>query len=414
MTVPDAEGYAAAMRWLHSRQRRGIDLGLERIRDLLGALGDPHRSFRTVHVAGTNGKGSVATLLARILSFGGHRTGLYTSPHLIRFTERIQVDGAEISREELVAVLSRVRAAASGLASAGDLTFFEICTATALLHFADQEVSWAVIETGMGGRLDATNVVHGDVAVITNVALDHTDYLGDDVESIAAEKAGIIEPGAPLVTGASGAALEVLKRHTGGEVVVAASGANDGTPMATLGVHQRHNAAVVRATCQVLRDMGVSISDDHIDQVLTTTSLPGRLETFEYDTVTVTIDAAHNAAGAEAVARHLDAGPRHHMILGFNQDKDWETMLDLLLPHALRVWAVPVRSPRSLPPQAVADYAKAHSHVEIGVSSNVAEAMERAKEVGARDLLVTGSGTLAGEARAILTGQPLDEVDGSR
>ncbi len=414
MTLSDTGSYPAAMRWLHSRQSQGIDLGLERIRDLLTALGDPHHTYRTVHVAGTNGKGSVATLVARVLELGGHRTGLYTSPHLVRFTERIQVDALEITHEQLAQVLSRVRDAADALATGEHLTYFEICTAAALVHFADQEVSWAVVETGMGGRLDATNVIHGDIAVITNVSLDHTDYLGDTVESIATEKAGIIEPGAPLVTAATGRALAVLKNHASGEVVVARPQDGESTTLAATGVYQRENAAVVVATAEVLRNLGVSISVDDVNHVLANTTLPGRLESFEYGATRVIIDSAHNVAGAEAVVDHLGVEPRFDMILGFNRDKDWETMLSHLLPHAIRVWAVPVRSPRSLDPHTLADHVRANSDVDVDIASNVAEALQRSGEVGANQVLVTGSGTLAGEARAVLTGQPLDEVDGSR
>ncbi len=407
--------YDAAMSWLHSRQSLGIDLGLDRVRRLLSALGDPQNSFRSVHVAGTNGKGSVATLLARALELSGHRTGLYTSPHLIHFSERFQVDGSEISRGELAGVLTRVRTIVDGLGETGDsLTFFEICTAAAMVHFADQAVSWAVVEAGMGGRLDATNVIHPDLAVITNVSLDHVDFLGEDIETIAAEKAGIIEPGVPLVTAANGTALEVLRGHATGQVVVVEREKGDTASMAAVGAHQRENAAVVRAACSVLRTLGVSVPGDDVERALATTTLPGRLESFEYGSATVTIDSAHNPAGARAVAGHIDDGRRHDMIVGFNRDKDWQTMLRDLLPHARRVWAVPVRSPRSLHPAVAADFIRAGSDVTVDVASSVAEALQKALDDHARDVLVTGSATLAGEARAILTGQPLDEVDGSR
>lgn len=413
MTAADIGDYRAAMDWLHARRGRGIDFGLDRIGDLLHALGDPHLSFRTVHVAGTNGKGSVATMVARVLESAGQRTGLYTSPHLVRFTERIQVDAVEISRVELTRVLDRISDAAAAFPAGDDLTFFEICTAAAFLHFADREVEWAVVETGMGGRLDATNVIHGDIAVITNVSLDHTDYLGDTIEAIAAEKAGIVEPGAPLVTGATGSALDVLTSHVDGEVVVARPDEDDG-PLAAAGDHQRENAAVVRATAVVLRGEGVPISNDTVDEVLATTVLPGRLETFDHRQALVTIDSAHNVAGAEAVARHLDDGSDHDMIVGFNQDKDWDTMLTHLLPIAVRVRVVPIRSPRSADPEAVAALVRARSDVDVAVSPTVATALEDLVSSGSDSVLVVGSGTLAGEARAVLTGQPLDEVDGSR
>ncbi|HUG33086.1 MAG TPA: folylpolyglutamate synthase/dihydrofolate synthase family protein [Acidimicrobiia bacterium] len=415
MTVSTAGSYDAAMSWLHSRQSLGIDLGLDRVRRLLSALGDPQNSFRIVHVTGTNGKGSVATLLARALELSAHRTGLYTSPHLIRFSERFQVDGKEISRGELALVLTRVRTAIDGLGKVGDtLTFFEICTAAAMVHFEEQGVAWAVVEAGMGGRLDATNVIHPELAVITNVSLDHVDFLGEDIETIAAEKAGIIEPGVPLVTAATGTALEVLRGRATGQVVVAEQGKGDTVSMVAAGAHQQENAAVVRAACDVLRTLGVSVPGDEVERALADTRLPGRLESFEYDSATVTIDSAHNPAGVRAVAGHIDDGRRYDMIVGFNRDKDWQTMLKHLLPHAQRVWVVPVRSPRSIHPGVPADFIRAGFDVAVDVVPSFAEALQRALDNHARDVLVIGSVTLAGEARAILTGQPLDEVDGSR
>lgn len=413
MTVSTEGSYDAALRWLRSGQTLGIDMGLERVHRLLEALGDPQTSFRSVHIAGTNGKGSVATLLARALDLSGHRTGLYTSPHLIRFGERIQVDGKQISDEGLAGVLTRVRTAIEGLDEIGDaLTFFEICTAAAMLYFADRRVTWAVVETGMGGRLDATNVLHPDLAVITNVTLDHTEYLGHDIEKIAAEKAGIVKPGVPLVTAATGKALEVLRRRATGRVVIAGRNNGENSPVATVGGHQRENAELVAAACDVLRNLGVAVSDDAVDCALATTTLRGRLESFEHESAVVTIDSAHNAAGAEAVAAHIDDGPPYDLIVGFNEDKDWQTMLAHLLPHARRIWAVPVRSPRSLAPDVLAAFLR--DSIEVDIASSLAEALRKAIDGGARNVLVIGSVTLAGEARAVLTGQSLDEVDGSR
>ena len=196
--------YRETIAYLFGLQKQGIKFGLSTSRELLARLGDPHRRYRSVHIAGTNGKGSTAAFLARILRAAGFRTGLYTSPHLVDFTERIRVDGVAVSEDRVVELAGRARAAADGLVApdgSGPVTptFFEVTTAMAFTHFAEAGADIAVIEAGMGGRLDSTNVITPLVSVITNIDLEHTEYLGTTIEAIAAEKAGIIKPGVPVV-----------------------------------------------------------------------------------------------------------------------------------------------------------------------------------------------------------------------
>ena len=199
---------------LFGLRRFGIKLGLATIRRILANLGNPHRRYRTVHVAGTNGKGSVASGIASVLRASGYRVGLYTSPHLVRFNERIQVDGAEITDADIVRLYRRVKRALPG---GREPTFFEFTTAMALDEFARRKVDWAVIETGMGGRLDATNVVAPAVTVVTNVSLEHREYLGPTLAAIAFEKAGIIKRRTPVVTGVrQPSALAVIRRRRAG------------------------------------------------------------------------------------------------------------------------------------------------------------------------------------------------------
>lgn len=425
--------YESALEWLYERQPLGIHPGLERIMALTGRLGRPQDAYATVHVAGTNGKGSVATMLANALRADGRRVGLYTSPHVMSFSERIQVDGCPISRDDLANALMDIRETILALDRDGEPpTFFEICTAVALKHFADQAVDWAVIEAGMGGRRDATNILLPRLTVITNVELEHTAWLGTDVGAIAGEKAGILRPGVPLVTAARSTALEALRaecRRLGARMVVVGDGYRRDPANGDLlighgrhetryqlsrpGPHHLENAAVVVAACNVLQEEGVVIADDAIRASLAHTDLPGRLETFSHGEARVIVDAAHNPAAARGLARYLETtGWRGDLIVAFNADKDWTGILAPLGPLAVRVWAVPTRSPRSLDPAEILAAMPAGLHCEV--LADFEEALRSALAAGATDLVVAGSIFLAGEARAVLTGSDLVEVGGSQ
>ena len=223
MSVPTAAAaqaawtYDDALAWLYGRQALGIKLGLDNMHELLAAVGDPQHAFATVQVAGTNGKGTVTRLLAATLTAAGHRTGAYTSPHLSQFTERIRIDGQPIGRADVAHHLATLRPHVAAMdAARRHSTFFEVATALALLHFRAASVTWAVLETGMGGRLDATNVVAPEACIITNIGRDHMAQLGDSPQAIAAEKAGIMKTGVPCVTAATEPALAVLKAFSRG------------------------------------------------------------------------------------------------------------------------------------------------------------------------------------------------------
>lgn len=419
--------------WLYERQSLGIQPGLERMEGLLELLGEPHRAYDTVHVAGTNGKGSVATLLARTLNLSGYRTGLYTSPHVVEFAERIRVDGVPIAPADLAALLDTMRAKVPVLDEAGTPpTFFEIVTSMAFTHFASVPVAWAVVEAGMGGRTDATNVVHPELTVITNVSMEHTAFLGDDLAAIAREKAGIIEPGVPVVTAADGVARDVLRqtaadreapivvvgddylhRTVEGDLVVSNGEQRRRYKLALAGRHQFENATLVVAGCDALRAMGVAISDEAIETAMRETSLSGRLETFDDHGVVVVIDGAHNPAAMRSLVDSLrGSGAIFDLVVGFSSDKDWRTMLDQMLPLARKIWAVPIRSPRSLDPHELASHVA--DHLNPTPVDTFEEAYHRARAEGATDVLATGSMFLAGEARALVTGHDLSEVGGSQ
>jgi dihydrofolate synthase / folylpolyglutamate synthase len=444
--------YEESLSWLYARQRLGIKLGLGKVERLLAALGDPQDAFKAIHVAGTNGKGSVTRMLAEVLRRAGLRTGATTSPHLVAFTERIEVDGAEIPRDDVARLLHALRGPVEDLDHAGEPpTFFEVVTALAFLHFRDAGVEWAVVETGMGGRLDATNVLRPRLTIVTNVDLDHQEHLGETVAEIAYEKAGIMKPGVPCVTAARGDALLVLKAQSHalqvpmsivGEDyrVVPASGRVTATlsllrptgeshfELALAGTHQHENAAVVVAAVEALRRQGVAIPAAALRDGLRTARHPGRLQLFTVpaaalspdapDTpVEVLVDGAHNPAGAYALRNHVrdlgwvEAG--FDLVVGFCADKDWEEMLEQWAPAARRVWAAPVRNPRSLDPAHVREAVEPLA-VPVQAGPDVAWALSAAAQAGARRVLVAGSLFLAGEAVARLSGRPLEEIHGTQ
>ncbi|MBI2400427.1 MAG: bifunctional folylpolyglutamate synthase/dihydrofolate synthase, partial [Deltaproteobacteria bacterium] len=284
--------------YLYSLERHGIKPGLERVSALFTALGNPQDSFKSIHVAGTNGKGSVCSMTASVLIDAGFRTGLYTSPHLIKFNERISVAGKNISENELIEAAREVKAA-SKKAGLSDVTFFEFTTAMAFLHFRKKKVEFALVETGMGGRLDATNLVTPVVSVITNIGLDHTAWLGSTIKEIAFEKAGIIKPGVPVITGeAARTALSVIKAaakkasspifimgqdfHAEGKCASFSysglSGGLTGLKLRMNGGHQVGNAALALAAIELLRAQGVHITALAIRKGLKETCWPGRFE----------------------------------------------------------------------------------------------------------------------------------------
>lgn len=427
--------HADALGWLYGRQRLGIKLGLDKVHRLLAEVGDPHHAFRCVHIAGTNGKGSVARWMDQALRNAGHRVGRFTSPHLVRFSERIAVDGEEIPDGDVVRLIECLRPVTERLdADEQQPTFFELNCAMAFMWFAEQGVDWAIIETGMGGRLDATSVLSPDLTIITNVGLDHQTFLGEHIGDVAAEKAGIMKPGVPCVTGASGDALVVLKTvsrimecpmsilgedyqvvpDVGGVSIVHPSGTAHYDVLAA-GEHQVRNAAVAVAACDALRSQGIRLPIEAVQKALAETSMPGRLESFESDARTILLDGAHNLDGAVALRRHLahlDAAG-FQLIAGFNADKPWRDMLAQWAPLAARVIGVPLRSGRGIDPDAMREEVEG-----IGIPfircDDAAHAIRTAQETDSDMVLVAGSLFLVGEARAVLTKQPLEEIRGDQ
>jgi dihydrofolate synthase/folylpolyglutamate synthase len=365
-----------AMALLDARARFGQRMGLDTMRGMLAILGDFHAQLKVVHVGGTNGKGSVCAMVASVLTATGKKTGLYTSPHLVRFSERIQVDGREITGEALARAMERVKPA---LDKYPEATYFEVATLVALRHFVDEGVEIAVLEVGLGGRLDATNVFERPlVTVVTNVSLEHTEVLGDSLETIAREKAGILRKDVPLVTGATGVALATMRiaaaevdapLHVLGEDIVPMPDAQDDAGQTLdlvgirehadlriplVGAHQTENAALAITVLDLLDASWTKIAEIPLRRGLLAAHWPGRLQRIEGAPV-ILLDGAHNPAGAQALAEHLKArGVRPVLVFGALADKDWTSMVHALAPHARDAIVTRVPSPRAADPQEVA------------------------------------------------------------
>jgi dihydrofolate synthase/folylpolyglutamate synthase len=430
------------------RPAKPSDLKLDRMRALLELLGNPQDRLRIIHVAGSKGKGSTSAMLANILRLAGHRTGLFTSPHLCRVEERIQVDGTPISAEDLAALMQDVRRAVLALettpmAGATPVTFFEMATALGFLHFARQGVETAVVEVGLGGRFDSTNVCQPLVAVITSISIDHTQQLGNTLARIAMEKAGIIKPGCPTVSGVRakepeeviertcrerGSLLRQLGadfhyhyepgRITGGEPhrsrvqVVTGQRSWPTMEVALLGEHQAANAAVAVTTVEELRDRGVSIPEAAVVRGLASVRWPARLEVVGRRPLVI-VDCAHNLASAEALVATLRTSvplastPRRHLIFAGSSDKDLSGMLRVLAPAFTDLYLTRYsNNPRGVPPKRLAALVRRMAGVSWTVWPLASDAWEAARAAaGSDDLIcITGSLFLAGELWPLVTG----------
>jgi dihydrofolate synthase/folylpolyglutamate synthase len=422
--------YPRTIEYLYSLQKHGMKFGLDNIRKLMSAFHNPQGSFRSVHVAGTNGKGSTSAMIASVLKTAGVKSGLFSSPHLISFTERIRINGEEITERDVITLAEEVRAAAEKI---GDFspTFFEVVTAMAFLHFRKAGIEWAVIETGLGGRLDATNVIMPEVSVITSVGLDHCEFLGKTLREIASEKAGIIKAGVPVVSASQEeAAMEVIVRKaaergsqlfTYGESFAAeviseslggisfryfGEGRSKDLAVSLAGRHQMINASMAAKTAEILMGKYPAIKCD-IGEGLSTVQWPGRLEMVN-DDPPVLIDGAHNPQAASALSLYLkevalSRYKRIILVVGAMGDKDVEGILGPLLPLAAEILFTAPAYSRSAPPERLVALAAAKGYSSIIVPS-VVEAVKKAEEMCLPgDLVViTGSFYTLGEAKESL------------
>lgn len=422
---------AGTLEKLYARRRFGIRPGTDRVRCLLDRLGNPERAFRTVHVVGTNGKGSTSAFLSSILCSAGYRAALFSSPHLISFTERFRVNGREIAAERLLPLLDTVLEQAPA-----EATFFEIVTALAALCFAEEGTDIAVMEAGMGGRSDATAAVPGVLTVITPISLDHGDYLGQTLAEIAAEKAGIAEPGSPIVTARQAPEVHgvILKRAAAGgnRTIVAerdfTAAWNNGGTLDYRGIHatltgittgipgryQAENAALALAAAEVLDGMGIPVSRDALSDGLGAAHWPGRMELIAGHPP-ILLDGAHNPAGAAALAAALDDYRYRRLLLvaGIMADKDSTGIFTPLLPKVHRAFAVTPAVERALDDTALAGIL-AQLGAEATACGEVANGIASARQVAGEDdlILVCGSLFTVGEAKAWLTQTRFEGIRG--
>lgn len=420
------DDYKGTIDYLYGLQRHGIKLGLRNITEMLKRLGDPQKAFASAHIAGTNGKGSTAYALASILKSSGARTGLFTSPHLVSFAERIKTDDAEISEDDVIRLARKVRAVSSELNS----TFFEVVTAMGFLYFREKAVEWAVVETGMGGRLDATNSLSPRVTIITPVALDHAEFLGETIEKVAFEKAGIIKQNTPLVlapqapeamrvirdkAGEMNAPLHVagedftfvIKSHTAQRLVFdykSEGRSIDALAVPLMGDYQALNASLAVRALEIIAG---NASEPAIRGGLMGMRPPGRLECVREEPP-VYLDGAHNPAAAQSLARAIEGRMRPVMVIGIMGDKDIEKILAPLLPLAeSAVFTAPAYG-RSARPEKLLRSARS-----LGYGGAVAQTVREALEVAlarGKPVLVTGSFFTIGEAKEALLGTAPSQV----
>jgi dihydrofolate synthase/folylpolyglutamate synthase len=419
-------GYADLVQWMFNLERFGIKLGLENMTEYMSRVGNPQRDFRSVHVTGTNGKGSVCAFLASVLKESRLKVGLYTSPHLVDFRERIRVNGEMIPEEDVVRLGRELRTTMEGMAEeAGEkqLTFFEFTTGMAFRYFSEQEVDIAVVEVGMGGRLDATNIVAPEVSVITRIGLEHTAYLGNSIEQIAREKAGIIKAGVPVVcSDFDQTSLNVIKRtcerkgsalrligddfrvanvETGmGGTSFDYSGRSELPGLRThlVGAHQAENATTAIAAAEELTTRGYSIPEDAIREGVSRTAWPGRLDVWSMDPLII-LDGSHNPEGVGTSVSVLGALGLTPLtfVVGCMNDKDAGGIISALAPHAGRIVVTEVDIGRSTKARNLSIIAGRLFGGELAVEDDVPRAMTNALSDGGRGVCAIGSFYLVGD-----------------
>jgi dihydrofolate synthase/folylpolyglutamate synthase len=432
--------YQAALDFLYSfvdyetshQPRSPLNYDLRRMDELLERLGNPHLKAKTVHIAGTKGKGSTAAMVASVLSASGYRTGLYTSPHLIDIRERIRVDGRLISRIDLVKLVGKLKPeveAVNARASYGRLTTFELLTALGFMYFADNQAEFQVVEVGLGGRLDATNVVRPEVCAITTLGLDHTDVLGDTLAKIASEKAGIIKPGVPVVSArqeaeATGVIKEFCRRSearlisVGVDITYSNRGEKDGVQSLEIkgrlgtyeaalplrGRFQQENAAAAVGVLEVLAERGFNVTQESIVKGLQKVRWPGRFQVIRRRPAVI-VDGAHNPQAARelslAIAEFLAGRKpgRTILVIGMSSDKDYGEVAGELAPLFDNVIATRSRHPRALAIDILSSEFIKYG-CEVKTADSVAEALRRAVELARNNgfICATGSLFIVGEA----------------
>ncbi|MGI8965757.1 MAG: bifunctional folylpolyglutamate synthase/dihydrofolate synthase [Limisphaerales bacterium] len=402
--------YSKAIQFLYGLQLFGAKFGLENTFKLAALAGNPQEKLRFIHVAGTNGKGSTCAMLESIYRAAGLRVGLFTSPHLVSFAERIQVNRKLISENEIVRLVEKFQKLLKKFPPSAHPTFFEVVTVIALKYFADQKCDLVIWETGMGGRLDATNIVTPLASVITNIQFDHEKWLGDSVEKIAFEKAGIIKPKVPVITSSdSREALKIIKKiarenQTSLKIISANSKLNtQNSKLSLLGDHQKLNAALATATVRVLNSQ-IPISEKIVAESLSRVHWPGRFQIIQKNSQKILLDGAHNPASAEtvraALLKYFPNG-KPTLILGILRDKNFRAMSEILAPLTKKILLVPVNTARTLVPDEWKGVCqKINSDAKIIPCKTLAAALHLC--ISDSFVVITGSLYLIGEAMELL------------
>jgi len=408
--------------YLFGLEQFGIKFGLDNIRAIVARLGHPEGAFRAVHIAGTNGKGSVTAMVETGLRAAGRRTARYTSPHLLTLNERFVIDGRPVDDRPLTSGIEDVREAVEALRAEGTLevqpTFFEVTTAVAFELFRRASVEVAVIEVGLGGRLDATNVITPEVAAITSIAFDHQLYLGSSLSSIAREKAGIIKPGVPVVLGElnpeAATVIEEVARACGAEIFRTAASDLGDRLVALPGEHQRRNGAVAVRVLELLNARGIAVPREATEAAVGRVEWPGRLDWRRLaDGRELLLDAAHNPAGAAALAAYLRSqpGPPLPLVFAAMRDKDVAGMFRELLPTVASLTVTRATNPRSADPNELARTAREIAPaLPVAIEPSVPGALDvafwsirgRDRQAGPKRIVVAGSIFLLGDVLAQL------------
>ncbi|MBU0591032.1 bifunctional folylpolyglutamate synthase/dihydrofolate synthase [Candidatus Micrarchaeota archaeon] len=419
--------------YLYSLRGKGAKLGLERVLKLLGSLGNPQNRFKTIIIGGTSGKGSTAAMVSSILTEAGFKTGRFTSPHLSSLTERITINEMEINKKELEQTVQEIITCIEKMKETKERdfehpTFFEVITATALLYFKKKKIDFAVLEVGLGGRLDATNVTTPEVCVITNVSLEHTKILGNTIEKITSEKAGIIKQGIPIITAVQGNALKIIEKicsekhaklmivgkdikaqrisadDNGQLVAITISNTNKTFFIPLRGRYQIENLACTIGIIEVLRNKGIKIEDHAMADGLKKTKWPGRMEIVQCNPLVV-LDGAKDPEAMRRLSESIDDFKYNKMILvlGISSDKDIPNMVRWITPKAdeIIITQHSIAERAADPAIIVKEIVKYNRNYEI--REHTADAVKTAiKHAGKKDLvLVTGSLFTVGEAREI-------------
>jgi len=418
--------YEDSIKWLYSFEKFGIKLELDRIKYICKKLKNPQNRYKIIHVGGTNGKGSVCRYLHSILSLNGYKTGLYTSPHLTDFSERFVINDKEISKEEIISLVKKIKPIIDEMQEEENIpTYFEILTAMAFLYFFEKDVEIAIIEVGLGGRFDATNIVNPVVSVITNISIEHQDRLGKDIEDIAFEKAGIIKKNTPLVTAAVDDSLKVIKKiadEKNSSIIIAnknswkrLKGGFDwqnflikgslkeyNINISSPGLFQGENIALSVNTIEVLQMNGTYITDESIIKGFEITKNPGRMEIVSYEPL-ILLDGAHNIAGIVNLKNILENDfifEKLILVIGILSDKNVKEMLEIISAIADIIILTKSKNIRAEKPSKLKEIIKGDAIIKEDIS----DAIEYAKNVAnKKDLIcITGSLFTVGEAKIYL------------